>query len=105
MIDMQRFWDAMIDCRTRVQRQNLLIRYAQIQLDYRTPKEVSALRLKYRKDWRAWMRDDSQCGCCLESPNELTHHIIGLAHGGPVENENLFPICGDCHFTVHEASR
>lgn len=105
MIDLQPFWDAMIMCRGRIDRQKLLIRYAQIRLASRTPKEVSALRLKHRKQWRAWLREDSQCGCCHELPNELGHHIVLLAHGGSTEMDNLFPICGDCHFTVHEAAK
>lgn len=61
-----------------------------------TKMPYSHRRVKYRRvhDGKKW------CACCMNI-GTVTHHIIQVKNGGGACNNNLIPLCNDCHKKVH----
>lgn len=41
------------------------------------------------------------CYCCVKNIAVLRHHVIPLANGGRSKENNIVPLCKDCHEKVH----
>ena len=55
----------------------------------------------WQKFRRSYLRQHPICSKCGE-PSYIPHHIIPIAEGGPVYDEdNLMAVCFDCHEKIH----
>lgn len=98
---MQAFWDEFCEAPTLEKRLEILRLYGRMRLGERKPEIVETLRRVHAKGWKEWLSQDTQCGCCF-GKREIIHHIVHLARGGSLENDNLFPMCRLCHENVHD---